>query len=196
MFDKGDDLGLPEEVTVSRRQSDFLFLSLFFSTMVTFGVGSLLMWDSAVFWPMLRVSAVCIGLISCFYVVSQFANVSIGLLTCYALICLAAYANNEWYNGVLFLGLAISSVLSSCRLAKMPDSVVVIRQSLLAAVFGTLLFVGTRKPYTFFDMSTRLNAGLVHKDTLFHASIESMLKNYGISSTGLNGLVDVPYYVL
>lgn len=45
-------------------------------------------------------------------------------------------------------------------------------------------------------MLERLGANSVHQDTLFHASIAAMIKNYGVVSTGLHGLVETPYHVL
>lgn len=45
-----------------------------------------------------------------------------------------------------------------------------------------------------FDIGQRLHSGLVHRDTLYHASIAAMIKNYGVVSTGLHGLVSTPYH--
>lgn len=39
--------------------------------------------------------------------------------------------------------------------------------------------------YTSFNMVDRLHAGLLHQDTLSHASIAAMIKTYGVASTGL-----------
>lgn len=41
-----------------------------------------------------------------------------------------------------------------------------------------------------------LPIGYAHQDTLFHASIASMIKTYGVASTGLQGLVRIQYHVL
>jgi hypothetical protein len=40
------------------------------------------------------------------------------------------------------------------------------------------------------------HGGQVFQDTLFHASIASMIKTYGAVSTGLYGVVETPYHVL
>lgn len=61
---------------------------------------------------------------------------------------------------------------------------------------ATAAILGITRAYTSFDMLNRLHAGNVHQDTLFHASIAAMIKNYGVASTGLHGLVETPYHVL
>jgi hypothetical protein len=38
--------------------------------------------------------------------------------------------------------------------------------------------------------------GIQHRDTLYHASLAAMIANYGVVSTGLDGLVPTPYYAL
>jgi hypothetical protein len=64
------------------------------------------------------------------------------------------------------------------------------------AAIGTATILGTSGAYTSFDMIERLHAGNVHLDTLYHASMSAMIKNYGVTSTGLNGLVETPYHAL
>jgi len=67
---------------------------------------------------------------------------------------------------------------------------------LLMAIISAAAIFCTTNAYTSFDMAHRLYADTVHQDTLFHASIAAMIKNYGVTSTGLNGLVYTPYHVL
>ena len=42
----------------------------------------------------------------------------------------------------------------------------------------------------------KLHQGAAHQDALFHASVVGMVKTYGQSSVGLNGVVPLPYHVL
>jgi len=39
-----------------------------------------------------------------------------------------------------------------------------------------------------------VTVGLAHRDTLFHASVTSMIKTYGIPTTGLDGIPYLPYH--
>jgi hypothetical protein len=59
---------------------------------------------------------------------------------------------------------------------------------------GAITILGVRS-YTSFDMLERASEGNLHQDTIYHASLASMLKNYGITSTGLNGIVETPYHI-
>ena len=67
--------------------------------------------------------------------------------------------------------------------------------SLLGIILATLLIIAAGQ-YGNFQIMENLHVATVHKDTLFHASIASMIKNYHISSTGIHGLVVIDYHVL
>ena len=67
--------------------------------------------------------------------------------------------------------------------------------AVVLSIFSALVIMSYLS-YEQFDMLGLLNNGTVHRDTLFHASIASMIKTYGITSTGLNGLVETPYHFL
>jgi|GEM_PF-1060462 len=64
----------------------------------------------------------------------------------------------------------------------------------LAVLVTTIAALGVDDLYTSFDMASRARAGALHNDTLYHASIAAMIKNYGVVSTGLHGLVETPYH--
>ena len=68
------------------------------------------------------------------------------------------------------------------------------KKILLLAMLTSLTCLGT-KSYTSFNMIKRLAADRIAQDTLFHSSIAAMLKNYGVTSTGLHGLVEIQYHV-
>lgn len=64
----------------------------------------------------------------------------------------------------------------------------------LAVLVTTIAALGVDDLYTSFDMASRARSGALHHDTLYHASIAAMIKNYGVVSTGLHGLVETPYH--
>ena len=64
------------------------------------------------------------------------------------------------------------------------------------AIAGAMMILSVFGVYTSFDMLSRLQVGDVYQDTLFHASIAAMIKNYGVASTGLHGSVQTPYHTL
>lgn len=57
-------------------------------------------------------------------------------------------------------------------------------------VAGRIWGVGYLSPL--FDLELRTDA--VHGDTLFHISIANMIRTYGVASTGVDGLVFIPYH--
>jgi hypothetical protein len=60
---------------------------------------------------------------------------------------------------------------------------------LTVAIFASGIYID-------FQYEKHLNAGNLNMDSLFHAAIAAMYKNYGIPSLGLDGLVPVGYHTL
>lgn len=65
----------------------------------------------------------------------------------------------------------------------------------VASAVAAVLVLSVRH-YADFLIIEKLRYGVAHQDTLFHASVASMIKTYGVVSTGLNGLVGLEYHVL
>ena len=62
---------------------------------------------------------------------------------------------------------------------------------------GTVAFFGINHIcYTCFDLHNQLTDGSLHIDPLYHSAVASMIKTYGITSTGVNGLTPLSYHVL
>lgn len=68
----------------------------------------------------------------------------------------------------------------------------------ISSVFSSVYFFFTINALDVASIISPENvvSGLLRRDTLYHASIASMIREYGISSTGLDGLVLTPYYTL
>jgi hypothetical protein len=60
---------------------------------------------------------------------------------------------------------------------------------MLAVVFGSTIYID-------FEYARKLSTGNLNLDSLFHVAIAAMYKNYGIPSTGLDGLVAISYHTL
>jgi hypothetical protein len=58
---------------------------------------------------------------------------------------------------------------------------------LLVIVFGSTIYVD-------FEYERKLITGNLNLDSLFHVAIAAMYKNYGITSTGMDGLVAISYH--
>ncbi|MEN9284917.1 MAG: hypothetical protein RLZZ179_2410 [Verrucomicrobiota bacterium] len=67
----------------------------------------------------------------------------------------------------------------------------------IMGLLGTLAFFSINHVcYTCFDLHNRLTDGSIHIDPLYHSAVASMIKTYGITSTGVNGLPPLNYHVL
>ncbi len=65
----------------------------------------------------------------------------------------------------------------------------------LAVAIFLALFAISISDYVGFNSIKSIAIGQIHHDTLFHTSIAAMLKNYGVPSTGLNGLIPIKYHI-
>lgn len=191
------DLGLSfvEDLRISECVQDFLFLALILTALGILVGGNLLLLNASIVVPTARVGVASLTIVAIFYSLSKLSrSVVMGLAATYAVLVAVVYIGRLpglWY---LVYGLSLAAF------AYMAATLRVARRmwpaAILMALIGSLVMLGITRPYTTFDMMLRINAGNVHQDTLFHASIAAMIKNYGVSSTGLNGLVVIPYHTL
>jgi hypothetical protein len=183
-----DELGVPEQTL------NLLFAALLLTVLGTFIGGKLLLLNAQVFWHSALITLPCLGLILLFYSLSRhLGSLPWGLTLTYGALGLLVY--------VRLPGLAaVSNVLFAMAALYAVRFLRVERRHwwlvFLMAVIGTATVLGVERAYTTFDMMPRLVGGSVHQDTLYHASIAAMIKNYGVVSTGLHGLVETPYHVL
>lgn len=195
-IEKGNlGLGFVEDLWVSEPVQNFLFLALILTTLGVLIGGNLLLLNADIVVPTTKVSVASLAIIAAFYSLSRLSrSLIIGLAVTYAVSVGAVYVSRLpglWY---LVYGLALAAFVH------MAVTLRVARRmwfaAFMMALIGSLVILGVSQTYTTFDMMLRMNAGNVHQDTLFHASIAAMIKNYGVSSTGLNGLVSIPYHTL
>lgn len=183
-----DEIGVPEQTL------NMLFSALFLTGLGTFIGGNLLLLNAEVLWHSALVTLPSLGLILVFYTMSRLlGSLPWGLVLTYSALMGMVYARRPEVDFIVYtlcVASAIYTVLHF-RLEQRCWLVVV-----LMAVAGTALVLGVSNAYTSFDMLHRLHLGNVNQDTLFHASIAAMLKNYGVMTTGLHGLVETPYHGL
>lgn len=120
------------------------------------------------------------------------SSTPLGVLLSIALICLVGVDRSYFMAGV-FGALSIVSVIYTLRKLRISRNEIAPCMISVAAVSAYSLGVNQ---YTSFDMMALAHSGAIHNDTIFHASISAMIKNYGSVSTGLHGLVETPYHIL
>lgn len=185
---------LSDSILITEENLNILFTALMLTALGVFLVGNLLMLDYLVLQGTLPIAFACFSILIIFYALSRaLKNLSWGLVITYGLMCLISYSRFPWLVPISFIGavFGLFYVLKTLRIGLKE-----LGFASLMGLIGTAVILGSGKTYTSFDMLQRLGAGDVHVDTLFHASIAAMIKNYGVISTGLNGLVETPYHVL
>jgi len=180
--------------SIPRNKLDLLFAALFLTSIGVFIGGNLLLLDVSVLQRSVQVALPCFALLLIFYALSRsIRNVAWGLVLTYSAMWIMVYSRQPWLVTVVYSAalVALGYVIRFLRVERaywLP--------LILMAIIATATVLGVEGAYTSFDMLNRLHAGQVHQDTLFHASIAAMIKNYGLVSTGLHGLVETPYHAL
>lgn len=183
-----DTLAIPE----SRR--DLIFAYMILTAIGVFiGGNALLLMNTQVLSYSWRIAAISLGVMFVFYTISRItSNLIWGLVSTYGLLLGLVYAGSQPVKLIIY-GMMISALFYTTKHLR------VNREHwaslILMAMIGVSTILGVHGSYSSFDIIPRLHAGMLHQDTLFHASIAAMFKNYGSISTGLNGLIEIPYHV-
>lgn len=184
---------LVDDLSLSVSNLNLLFGALLLTAAGVFIGGNLLLLDLATLVSSTQIAMACLGLLLTFYAISyQTKSVIWGLVLTYGLLWFLVYSHSPVFAQVFYFLFVASGyvALRYLRVARENWSAMI-----LMALIATLTILELATSYTSFDMLPRLHVGNVNQDTLFHASISAMIKNYGISSTALHGLVEIPYHV-
>ena len=172
--------------------TQLLLLLLCTSTLVTL-FGSILSQSAVATIAASKVYGVVLVLIlsaSLLWRATKSLEVSILVLTAY--LGLVLWLRSGWL--LVPLVIAATAFLASVGVRGIPrflrGSGLWIRSGIAAGLVLSVTHYGD------FLIIEKLRQGNIPQDTLFHASIASMIKTYGVVSTGLHGVVELPYHVL
>ena len=166
-----------------------LLLSL--TSLFTFIAGNLFLLNKSALISSISVAVVSqIILFFIFSIAHLTRSLTWGLATIYSVLAVSAFFNMHWLQWII-LTISLYGFITFIRLSYKATDTLDIKNSTKAIILGVLVVISAKIPGSF-DMLDRLEQGLVHRDTLFHASIASMIKNYGVVTTGLNGLIETP----
>lgn len=173
---------------------DVLFCTLFLTSLGSLVAGNILTQDIEVFRSSLRMWAACFGCLLVFYTLSrQTGGVLQGFLTTLLLLVVLVKVRQPW-TGVLFY--AVASVTGGYTAVKLRHRNVPWPNVIAMAILGTAVSFSVFSQFSDFNNLNAARYGFVHKDVYFHSAIAAMVKNYGVTSTGLHGLVQDGYYAL
>jgi hypothetical protein len=186
---------LVDSIAVQEATLNLLFAALLLGAFGIFIGGNVLLQDASILLRTARIASPCFLILCIFYALSRsIGNVTWGLTLTYSLMWIVTYSRLEWLIPTIYVmgALALAYTIKFMRVERREW------QSLaLMAVIMCATVLGFMRGYTTFDILERLRRyGTFSSDTLFHASIAAMIKNYGVASTGLHGLIETPYHVL
>lgn len=169
-----------------------LFTALIFTCVFTFTLGHALAWNSDGFYQTLPaaliVLAVCLVLFG--YTIC-FKSLSWGLLATYGQILTVTYLWRPLFVPLFFAAAVAGLVVCSQRLRLSRAHVL---WTGFMGLSGALFIVSCAEAP--FNVLQGVHAGRFYMDLPHHASLAAMIKNYGVASTGLHGLVPTPYHIL
>lgn len=184
---------LVDSISIPQTTLNFLFAALLLTALGVFLGGNLLLLDVSVLQHSVQIALPCFALLLIFYAASRsMGSVVWGLVLTYGLMWAITFSRQAGLIYVVY-GMAGFALMYAIRYLRVNRQQ--LAMALVMAIIATATVLGCRNAYTSFDMLPRLYAGNVHQDTLYHASIAAMIKNYGVVSTGLHGLVETPYHV-
>jgi hypothetical protein len=172
---------------------DRLFVALLLTSLAAYTAGNLLLLNRDVF---VSTSFIMIPILAFWMMLYSISRATGSVLWGVCLAWLAVWLCC-WGSGiggyVVFVAgalFALVYVLINCRVQKgllVPVAAM--------AVIGAATALSSPGVFTFFDNLEWAKGRGMHQDMAFHSAITAMIKNYGVVSTGLNGLIETPYYV-
>ncbi len=169
-----------------------LFILFLLTTSFTFILNNLLFFNKQILTTSFKFYAICILFISIMLTVyNYFENILISILLIFIFLSLLIFVKIPLITYVFYLTGITTLILNTFKITHNFKNY---KGLINAAFISTITFLIIDDSYTGFNMFERLHNGLITEDTLYHVSISSMLKNYNVVSTGLNGLVKTPYH--
>lgn len=182
----------PSQINNQRAEaSQLLFAALLATTLISAFTGALLA-NSATAWH----AAATIGGVAVAFELSIYGlwtrTNDLGISLCLALISiwLPVISQINWlYCIPIALALLGGLIFSKDYRPRLKEASLAVAMGIAGTI--TALGINTANE---FDMSSWLYEGRGYIDTFFNSSIAAMIKNYGINSTGVNGLTESGYY--
>ena len=186
---------LTEEQPFSSSLLHSFILLLALLSFFTFIIGNILLVDYSTFIASISVEVIVLLIIFAIFSVAQLSRSLLwGVLAIFATLAISTFLNNQWGLWAI-TALGIYGFIVFIKNQHQYVGLIDRRGLLKSVIFGVLVIVSAKIPVSF-DMLDRLELGNIHRDTLYHASIASMIKSYGVISTGLHGLIETPYHIL
>ncbi len=186
--------GWVASIEIPEATLNLLFAALFVTAGGAFIGGNLLVPDAVVLQRSGQITLACLAVLLIFYTLARsLGSLTWGLVLTYLLIWIMTYGHQPWLSALVYV-CAVCGLLYAVRFLRVARRHwgAVLFMGIIGAATGFAYF----SPSDSFAILLRLHAGDLYKDALFHAAIAAMIKNYGVVSLGLHGLVEMPYHML
>jgi len=185
----------PSNLLVDEQGSlDALFMTLFLTSLFALVAGNALMMNAEVLQASALMWIPCFGLLLIFYALSRWLGGTLrGMLGTLVVAFALARLRQPWAGPLFYAFVAIAGGYAAVKMR--PKGVPWV-SIVLMAILATAVCFSAQSQFGDYNNLNAARAGLAHKDLLFHSSIAAMIKNYGVTSTGLNGLVEQQYYTV
>ncbi|MEB3195568.1 MAG: hypothetical protein VKP62_00035 [Candidatus Sericytochromatia bacterium] len=169
-----------------------LVAGLLTTTSLAFLLGNLAAGPFQVFWQTLPIYGICVAIVLSLYGLSQrMGGLAPGMVGTLGLLTCVTYGPRGLFTVAFGLAAAWGGLTLIAQRRHLNGHARAI--GMMGVVGSTLMLASSNSS---FDVFRQLHEGTFHMDLPFHASIAAMIKNYGVTSTGLHGLVYTPYHVL
>lgn len=172
---------------------NILHLALLSSFLTIFFIGNAIVSSQFVVIETLNIAIPCLSFILIIYIVDRlFSSIHLAVSIAYILLF---FVNSSIFIELFFYGLGLTGFISLIFSLKTSRKLML---SALGAGFVCALTIQHQLIFTpkilLFDIYQRIITGNISIDHYFHSAIASMIKTYGIASTGINGLMPIPYH--
>lgn len=172
-----------------------VLVSLLLSMVFTFVFGNLVLMDNQALLSSSKILLTGIVALFSLSLLDRLLQRSDLGLVIICIVILISVRLNAYYLGIIFVPITAYEIYLRTK-SLVGISCKNCHWLIVASVSGMLcglIGLGTWS-YTSFDMQSLSLAGLVAKDTMFHATIATSLRNFGVVSTLVNGPVGVDYH--
>lgn len=177
--------------TPSKSTYDLLFATLILTIVFVFGTSNLILYNYEILLSSFSMLTVAIGIVCCLYAcINLSKNFYVGLPAVFFLLFSLTALGDFKTTLAIRIILALSSLYTAVTIKPPKDQIL---PTIVVALISAMVVVAANNAYGTFDIMPRTMSALTHGDTIFHSSIAAMLKNYNIPSTGVHGLVEIPY---
>lgn len=181
-----------EQKSAIAEKYEFFIYYLFTTVILTCAIYNAVYLDLNILKYSTKIVLTCLSIVAAIYLSSSVLKTIHSLPAIFLFMLISITTGNIFLNNVIYILLAVSLAYTLFKMWNARQKLLI----LLVSIITALISCSIHGIYANFNIIQSCFNNMVHIDTLFHASISAMIKNYNTVSTGLNGLVEINYHAL